>query len=123
MENKKIPIPQTYSDSDDESATVMTGFNTEELFENRSMILDDAEEAEIERNSPRSVGKQVNAPIATNIPNLENHLEDISEGDESFEFDDPRSPEKRLLENFAVTPTSRFKSHPLGYKGYGLEVK
>lgn len=39
-------MPRSYSEPDDESATVMTGFNTDEHFENRSMLLDEKEERE-----------------------------------------------------------------------------
>ena len=54
---------------------------------------------------------------------IDGNLEKINEGDESESFDNPRSPEKRLIGELIATPSSRVRSHPLGYQGFGMEVK
>lgn len=81
-------------DTESETATVETGFNTEELWENRSTLSDPPQEEEKRLLRSKSVGEQPDAPAATNIPLMGAHLEHISEGDESESFENPKSPEK-----------------------------
>lgn len=82
------------SDTDTETATIETGFNTEELWENRSKIdMEDEERPEVIERS-KSVGETPHAPVASNIPHIDGALENIEEGDELASYSTPKSPEK-----------------------------
>lgn len=108
--------------SEDKTHTILTGFNTDEHLEEYDQLLDEVEIQSDKRRS-KSEGTEVRIPFVQNVDGENGNLKLIKEEENSNDSYDALSPEKRMIGEIMQTPSSRFKSHPLGYKGFGSDVK
>lgn len=111
------------SASESDTMTIETGFNTEEMWENRSTISLGEGGSQKALKRSKSVGETPAPPAAENVPIMTPALQDINEKEqsESFESDVPQM--KKDNSETPVSSPTRLKSLPIGLKRFTSDMK